>query len=123
MKQVLNIAKIDKLRDKTKDKFPILVDCFLSDTTEQIESLEAAKLNTNFVQIQEVAHSLKSSAAILGLEVLNEICEELNSTPLDTGASPKVTEANEMISRILTSIDDAKLALTEYASSHHSMMR
>jgi len=57
-----------------------LIERFLADTPAHLEEMESTLVSTDFSQLHRTAHSLKSTAKILGADNLSEMCEELEET-------------------------------------------
>ncbi len=57
-----------------------LIERFLADTPAHMDEMESTLVSTDFSQLHRTAHSLKSTAKILGADNLSEMCEELEET-------------------------------------------
>ena len=54
-----------------------LIERFLADTPVHLEEMESTLVTTDFSQLHRTAHSLKSTAKILGADRLSGMCAEL----------------------------------------------
>jgi HPt (histidine-containing phosphotransfer) domain-containing protein len=65
---------LSALREVMEDAYPQLLDTFLADSEERLQSLRKAQ---QAAQLVEVAHSFKGSSSNLGAVTLAELCGEL----------------------------------------------
>jgi HPt (histidine-containing phosphotransfer) domain-containing protein len=91
-----DLTAIEKLRKVAGDQAPAFVAemaaLFLEEAAKQVAELRRAHGAKDWKMVSRTAHSLKSSAATLGLMQLSSTCRELElraksgEAPADTGA-------------------------------------
>ncbi len=93
-------SAIEKIRDIAGDQGPAFVSemaqLFLEETGKSIEDLRAASTRADWKSVARVSHSLKSSAATLGLMRLAAACRALEMEIRNTTGSeetPTLTAA------------------------------
>jgi HPt (histidine-containing phosphotransfer) domain-containing protein len=70
----LDLDALSALREVMEDAYPQLLDTFLADSEERLQSLRKAQ---QAAQLIEVAHSFKGSSSNMGAVTLAELCGEL----------------------------------------------
>jgi HPt (histidine-containing phosphotransfer) domain-containing protein len=72
----LDLDALNELREVMEDAYPQLLDTFLADSEERLQSLRKAEQTA---QLEEVAHSFKGSSSNMGADRLAKLCHELES--------------------------------------------
>jgi HPt (histidine-containing phosphotransfer) domain-containing protein len=84
---------IEKLRTVAGDEAPGFVaemaQLFLEETAKSLGQLKEAGLRGDWKQVARIAHSLKSSAATLGLMRLSDACRALELDTKGAASGPK----------------------------------
>ena len=75
--QHLDLAIINELRGVMGDDFSMLVDTFVTDSTQRISSISEAVAAANPDNIRRAAHGFKGSASNMGAVHLTELCNQL----------------------------------------------
>jgi HPt (histidine-containing phosphotransfer) domain-containing protein len=86
-----------------------LVDTFIDDATDQLDSLRAAGAASDASAIVRPAHSLKSNSDNVGAMVLADLCRSLEAD----GRAGHVPEMEERIAAIETEFAEVRAALLE----------
>ncbi|PYJ58632.1 MAG: hypothetical protein DME24_15475 [Verrucomicrobia bacterium] len=73
-----------------------LIELFLRDTPVKIQSMQSAIARSDWLALQESAHSLKGSAGNLGARRLAKLCAELERLPKEG----KLAEASDLFGRL-----------------------
>jgi PAS domain S-box-containing protein len=82
-----------------------LIERFLADTPPQVEKLEPALAAGDFSLLHRIAHSLKSTASILGADLLSGMCREMEEATAhlyEPYASPVYDQTTVSVDRLLT---------------------
>lgn len=81
---IVNSEVIDSIRnlagESAQEFLSDLVECFIADTAQRIETTIAAVSRSNCEDLIQAAHSLRSSSANLGAERVSKVCEYLELT-------------------------------------------
>lgn len=73
----LDESLLDELRGILEGEFPALVSTYVQDSAVRVQDMNAAFAKGDADGLRKSTHSLKGASANLGLEVLTEICREL----------------------------------------------
>lgn len=65
------------LLDIMEDEYPLLVETFLSDSEERLNSIRAAFAAADGTVLRHAAHSFKGSCGNMGAAVLSGLCKQL----------------------------------------------
>ena len=84
----LDLDALSALREVMEDAYPQLLDTFLADSEERLQSLRKAGKVAHLV---EVAHSFKGSSSNMGAVRLAELCGELEKNA-EKLSSPQILE-------------------------------
>jgi HPt (histidine-containing phosphotransfer) domain-containing protein len=86
-----------------------LIARFLDDTANLLNDMRLAAARGDLLVIQRSAHRLKSSSALLGAQLLSELCDQLEHA-LRTNA---LIDVHECIERIASEFARVKMALSD----------
>jgi HPt (histidine-containing phosphotransfer) domain-containing protein len=78
----LDESLLDELRDILEGEFPALVSTYVQDSAVRVQDMNAAFAKGDADALRKSTHSLKGASANLGLEVLSELCRELEEKAL-----------------------------------------
>jgi signal transduction histidine kinase/CheY-like chemotaxis protein/HPt (histidine-containing phosphotransfer) domain-containing protein len=105
--EIINRWALDNIRamqtDDSEDLLTSIIKLFLEDTPEQLSRLHQALLDKDAATVWPIAHSLKSSSAILGAESLSLLFTELEKK----GRKDSLTGASELFVRVKTEFQKA----------------
>lgn len=73
----LDESLLDELRGILEGEFPALVSTYVQDSAVRVQDMNAAFAMGDADALRKSTHSLKGASANLGLEVLTELCREL----------------------------------------------
>ena len=110
---VFDPVAIEKLRKVAGDQGDTFIaeiaQLFLEEAGKSVEEMRLACEQANWLKVGHLAHSMKSSAATLGLMRLSEACRDLERAgqgPLSTPATPAL--ASEVIHQFERAIPTLK---------------
>ncbi len=75
-----------------------LIDCYLEETPEQLQAMEAAVAQGDVNALRQETHTLKSSSAALGARNLAKLCKEL-----------EIVSANQELENLLEKVLQLKV--------------
>ena len=84
-----------------------LIARYLDDTTDLLSSMGVAVAHGDLLAIQRAAHRLKSSSALVGAQLLSELCDQLEHA-LRTNA---LIDVREHVERIVREFERVRAAL------------
>lgn len=71
------------LRDRLGDRAPVavanLIDCYLAEAAEQLQTMQRAVADADADALKRAAHTLKSSSGSLGAATLANLCRHLEN--------------------------------------------
>lgn len=103
----INIELLKELKEIMGDDFDILVNTFLSDSAQRIESIQVAIAQKDAKQLREAAHSFKGSALNLAADRLTLICKDLE----DMGKKNVFNDAENKLTMLTKEFEAVKLIL------------
>lgn len=110
---IINLKPINVIRGLQRPGKPDLlgkvVDVYLNKTPEVIDDMLSGLVNQDYSLISSCAHSLKSSSAYLGADVLSEGCKAIE-TAISAG---NYDDLHALINGIATDYTQVEVALTE----------
>ena len=103
----LDPAIADPLKNGQPDLWKRLVGVYLADAEKKLASLEQAMADEDAVQVELIAHTLKSASANVGASRLSELFRKLEQDAA-AGAVPE-----DAVSKVRTEFEEVSLALEE----------
>ena len=73
----INYEVFNTLKTRMKDKFPKLIEHFLSDSKKYLATISMGMSESHLDQVINAAHSLKSGSGLLGLSEVSMLSESL----------------------------------------------
>lgn len=73
----IDYATFNKLKERMKNKFPVLLNGYIQDAKKYIETAQNNIPNGDIKQAVEAVHSLKSSSGLLGIVQVHKAAETL----------------------------------------------
>lgn len=111
---LLDPIALQKLRTVAGDQGPQFVaemaQLFVDETKPALAELRRAKEEGNWKQVGRIAHSLKSSAATLGLMRLSTVCKALELDTKQGGSNPGT---DGLLSAVFTQFELAEPTLKD----------
>ncbi len=92
----LDEEALAELRDVMEDEFSILIETYLMDSKERVESLKEAMANEDSDAFAKTAHSFKGSSINIGAPRLGALCLKAEKV----GQSEKLDEAPAILEDI-----------------------
>ena len=86
----------DNIKERMKQKFPVLVDVFLKDARSYIAEI-CANVSGDINAVIHAAHSLKSASGILGLTQMQTLSEHIEDSGRDIQDGADTEEARAAI--------------------------
>ena len=112
----LDLRKLMEFRDMAGGDNQILVeliDCYLEDSPHLITNMQEAIASGMTENLQRAAHTLKSSSASLGADVLSQLCKQMEGF----GRSGKLAGTAELFQQIVPEYEGVVLALNDFKDS------
>ena len=101
------LDKINALADNDKDFITVLIQTFLEEIPEDVHLLKEAVENQNKQQTYQVAHKMKPTLELFGLDAYNAII-----ALQDWGKNTKELEdVNLQLNQVLANVDNASIEL------------
>jgi len=114
MENVCDLTYLSEMMDNKKTLMGGIMDTFLLQIPEELESINAAITKTDYATIRSFAHTMKSSVSIMGITILTPILKEME----DLG---KVATGIERIKELSIELDIiCAQALTEIKREKYS---
>jgi HPt (histidine-containing phosphotransfer) domain-containing protein len=88
-------ARLQDIVGDDPDSFKLILNCFTEDAAHQLESLGAAVIAHDFVNVKLIAHNIKGMSANVGLVPLQQKALEMEHLALDHADMTPVL--NEML--------------------------
>lgn len=107
---VLEQQVLDELFDIAGEEINTIIDVFLEDTPQLVHQLQEAAVAPNLQRLGELAHSLKSSSANVGVLALSEAARRLELA----ARSGALERPAVMVALIVAEFGRARLALASY---------
>ena len=98
MSDSINKDTIEELKMLMEDDFPILIETFITDSDERVESLKSAIETQDANAVREIAHGFKGSSSNLGAVRLSEVSFELESMGRDSCLDNASLKYNDLLS-------------------------
>ncbi|WP_271408456.1 Hpt domain-containing protein [Pseudomonas sp. Q1-7] len=76
----LDHSVLSALRDVMESEFPVLLDTFLTDSSERLRQIHRAVALADSQALRLAAHSFKGSCSNMGAAVLAGLCKQLEET-------------------------------------------
>ena len=105
----LDPAIVQELKSVMGGDFRTLVDSFVRDSRQRLETLEEAITNGAAEEVRQTAHSFKGSSGNLGALALSNLCLELEQI----GRSGELAGAREKLEEIRAAFDHAREQLEQ----------
>ena len=119
---VCNLSYLSEMMGEKKSLIKEIIDVFLIQVPEELQSINQAITKTDYATIKNVAHTMKSSVSIMGISVLTPVLQEMEdlgamaadgSTTLTTNIE-KIKELNQKLNLI------CKQAMEEIEKEKHN---
>lgn len=107
----LDEEALAELQDVMEDEFDMLIQTYLNDSRERIESLKAALNEGRVDAFAKTAHSFKGSCINIGAPRLGELCREAEKAGRD-----------ERLSDVLPVLDAIEVEFQRVTDGLHTLM-
>ncbi len=105
IKNVCNLRYLSEMMGGKKHLIKEIIDVFLKQVPEELQSINDAITKQNYATIKNVAHTMKSSVSIMGISVLASILQEMEDLAATTADTDncryeKIKELNQKLNLI-----------------------
>ncbi|WP_306017594.1 Hpt domain-containing protein [Balneatrix alpica] len=104
---MLDQSMLDELRLVMEDEFGLLLETYLDDSDNRLQTLKQALAAADAGKIREAAHSLKGSSGNIGAKELAEICKNLE----DAGRESNLELAAQLLPQVESALAQVQQAL------------
>jgi len=120
MDQILDHTVLDELLSLADDGDPeLLVDLikmFLDDSPSKVDAIQEGLAVGDFDKAERAAHSLKGSSGNLGARIVQELCEQLQTST----RAHQLDQSRKLAPQLAEHYEDAAAALRGVLSEHLS---
>lgn len=109
-KKYTNLAYLEEMASGSNEMIKEMIDIFLEQTPEFSENLQKYLKEKNWEQLAFVAHTAKSSVAIMGMD---KIATDLNELEQLAKAEKEIETYDERINNFIKIFDDVKIELQD----------
>lgn len=92
-----NISYLSEIVGGKKDLIRQIMDAFLSQVAENLPSITNAISKTDYLTINQITHSMKSSASIMGISAIRPVLEEMEVLGASATNIDRIKELNQML--------------------------
>jgi HPt (histidine-containing phosphotransfer) domain-containing protein len=103
----LDLDALSILKEATEEMFPEIIEAFLEDAPNRLNSLREASTNNDVTAMKEESHCLKGSSGNVGAVKLSKICEEIETL----SKSDSIANQEELIQYALHEFEHIKIEL------------
>jgi len=100
IENVCNISYLSEIVGGKKDLIREIMDTFLGQVSEDLPSINDAISKTDYVTINQISHSMKSSASIMGISAIKPVLEEMEALGASATNIDRIKELNQMLDLI-----------------------
>jgi HPt (histidine-containing phosphotransfer) domain-containing protein len=100
IKNVCDISYLSEIVGGEKDLIRGIMDAFLNQVSEDLPCINNAILKTDYITINQIAHSMKSSASIMGITSIRPILEEMEVLGSSATNIDGIKELNQKLNSI-----------------------
>lgn len=100
IENICDISYLSEIVGGKKDLIREIMDAFLSQVSEDLPSINNAILKTDYVTINQITHSMKSSASIMGISAIRPVLEEMEALGASATNIDGIKELNQMLNLI-----------------------
>lgn len=93
-KNVCDLKYLSEIMGEKKHLIKEIMDVFLEQIPDELQSIDEAIINADFVGIKKIAHTMKSSVSIMGIASLVPILQEIENLGTATSNLEKIKELN-----------------------------
>ena len=97
VKNICNLTYLSELMGGKKHLIEEIMDVFLKQVPEELQSINDAIEKINYATIKGVAHTMKSSVSIMGISVLIPILQEMEDLGSNGTSIEKIKELNRKL--------------------------
>lgn len=100
IENVCDLSYLTEIMGGKKHLIRGIMDTFLTQIPEELNSINEAILTTDYDKIKRYAHTMKSSVTIVGITVLITILKELEELGKTAGSMNRINELNRELTMI-----------------------
>jgi HPt (histidine-containing phosphotransfer) domain-containing protein len=92
--KVCDLRYLTEMMGSKKALIKGIMDAFLKQIPEELQSINEAIAKTNYMIIKSFAHTMKSSVSIMGISILKPILQEMEDLGAKANSMEKIKELN-----------------------------
>lgn len=100
IEHVCDLTYLTEMTGGKKDMMKAIIDVFLKQIPEELQSIKEAIEKSNYVTIRNFAHSMKSSVSIMSISILIPILKEMEELGAKTTDLEKIKQLNQQLDLI-----------------------
>ncbi len=112
--KVCNLNYITEIMGGDKHLIKEIIDVFLKQVPEELQSINDAIIKTDYAVIRKFAHTMKSSVSVMGITALTPVLQEMEDLGAKVTGIEKIKELNQKLNLI------CKQAIEEIESEKHN---
>lgn len=101
------------LGDQASVKLGCLIDCYLREAPEYLQSLRWAAIRQDAVRLKQIAHTLKSSSHSLGALKLVHLCQALEELGQRGTLEAQADRLTALLEQVMVEFDRVRMALQQ----------
>lgn len=100
IKNVCDLKYIINITNEKKFLIKEIIDAFLKQVPEELQSINDAITKTDYVIIKNIAHTMQSSVSIMGISVLAPILQEMENLGATAAGIERIKQLNQKLNLI-----------------------
>ena|ERR1017187_6138217 len=114
IEKVYDLSYITETMGGEKHLIKEIIDVFLKQVPEELQSINDAIIKTDYAVIRKFAHTMKSSVSVMGITALTPVLQEMEDLGAKATSIEKIKELNQNLNLI------CKQAIEEIESEKHN---
>ena len=110
MSEIINLASVEEARSIMQDKFPLMIEYFLEDTSTYMNSINEGLAANDAEKVQSPAHTIKSSAAQIGADKVSNLAKQIEHMAKEilNGDSQNFEEISSLFEKLKEAFAEAE---------------
>jgi HPt (histidine-containing phosphotransfer) domain-containing protein len=100
IENVCDLMYLDKMMGGKKNLIKGIIDAFLKQVPEELQSINDAIEKTDYKIIKNVAHTMRSTVSIMGISILTPVLKEMEDLGASASDIEKIKELNQKLNLI-----------------------
>src|ERR1035437_9355406 len=97
IENICDLKYLTEMMGGKKSLIKEIIDVFLKQVPEELQSINDAILKTDYATIKNFAHTMKSSVSIMGISVLTPVLQEMEDLGAKSADIEKIKELNQKL--------------------------